>query len=144
MNADIVFRPLSLPDSESVEGLERIIFSTEAWTADLVEEELSCPWAHYVGAFVGDTLVGYAGAKGELEIDVMTVGVHPDFRGRAIGWYLVENLISWAGERPMFLEVRASNDAAIRLYEKAGFSKLGRVRRYYRNPVEDAVTMVRQ
>ncbi len=143
MTDGIVFRPLTHDDLDGVTELERTVFSGEAWPPDLIDEELRGSWGHYVGAFLGNQLVGYAGAKGQLEIDVMTVGVLPDFQGQSIGKRLVDDLVSWAGDRTMFLEVRESNDPAIRLYEKVGFSKVGRVRGYYRAPREDAITMRR-
>lgn len=42
----------------------------------------------------------------------------------------------------LILEVRASNQAAINLYEKLGFAVAGQIKRYYRNPVEDALVMI--
>ena len=45
------------------------------------------------------------------------------------------------GVRTVYLEVRASNAAARRLYEALGFAEVGRRSRYYRRPVEDAVVL---
>lgn len=40
-----------------------------------------------------------------------------------------------------FLEVRQSNEAAKRLYEKLGYSPIGVRKRFYEKPVEDAIVM---
>ncbi|MGZ7144902.1 GNAT family N-acetyltransferase, partial [Streptococcus pyogenes] len=53
------------------------------------------------------------------------------------------NTLSGRSE-PVFLEVRESNKAARGLYEKFGFKKVGLRKKYYQNPVEDAVLMARE
>jgi ribosomal-protein-alanine N-acetyltransferase len=58
---------------------------------------------------------------------------------------LLAAVLRWLGERgavKVFLEVRRSNEAAIAMYEAAGFATLGVRPNYYRRPTEDAVTMV--
>ena len=45
------------------------------------------------------------------------------------------------GSHCLTLEVRASNGPAIALYEKLGFSEIGRRKNYYRNPREDALIL---
>jgi len=92
-----------------------------------------------------DALLGYAIAwfiVGEGEVG--NVAVHPDARGRGIGARLLDEALAEAGRRDagvMFLEVRESNDAARRLYASRGFVQVGRRRRYYRRPDEDALVM---
>ena len=74
----------------------------------------------------------------------MTIGVSPTCRGRGVGRALLRELLARArsqGMGQLFLEVRASNQAARALYESEGFEELAAVPSYYRNPVEDAVTM---
>ena len=71
------------------------------------------------------------------------MAVHPGRRGGGIGRLLVEAVIgeargTWA--RTMFLEVRAGNVAARRLYRLLGFRDLG-VRRGYYGPGQDAIVM---
>jgi len=50
-------------------------------------------------------------------------------------------LVAARGVRRVLLEVRASNEAALRLYKKVGFSECGRRKNYYSAPEEDAVLM---
>ena len=78
------------------------------------------------------------------ELYVNNIAVAPELRGRGLGRALLEfaeeQARAW-GCRVMILEVRASNDAAVHLYEKFGFSVRGVRRRYYEDTDEDAVVM---
>lgn len=78
------------------------------------------------------------------EVQINNVAVHPDFRGKGIGeaaMRLVLKEIREKGANFATLEVRVSNTAATRLYEKLGFKVLGSRKGYYTNPVEDAYVM---
>ena len=55
----------------------------------------------------------------------------------------LETRLSGRGSRRITLEVRASNDPAIRLYEKLGYARVGLRKGYYEKPREDAVIMQR-
>ncbi len=137
-------RRLRAPDAPAVAALEKQVFPAEAWSENLVEEELSSPWGHYVGAFDGNRLVGYGGVKGHFEGDLMTLGVAPECRGQGLGRRILEDLCSlaWnAGMNELVLEVRASNDIALGLYRSVGFEVCGRIPGYYRDPGEDALVM---
>ena len=92
-----------------------------------------------VGCFSGWIVVD------ELEID--NVAVAPGFRKMGIGSKLLEEALEMArkkGAHQAFLEVRSSNNAARSLYEKNGFSLVGKRKNYYRNPVEDALILSRE
>ncbi len=72
------------------------------------------------------------------------VMVQPAHRGRGLGRSLVTRWLAWArvqGATEAFLEVRASNQAALALYRGLGFVDGSRRRGYYTQPVEDALTM---
>lgn len=140
-----LLRVLGPDDSDLVAGLEREVFPADPWTAGMVDEELRAPGRHYVAAETprGEVL-GYAGVSLGPDADVMTIGVRRAARGRGVGRVLLEDLLAAAraaGARRVFLEVRPSNEAARRLYSSAGFHEVGRVRRYFRHPTEDALTM---
>lgn len=90
-------------------------------------------------------IVGFIVAR-ELadEIHINNVAVKPEFRGRGIGRMLMKTALAWGGERhcrQAVLEVRAGNDRAHQLYRGCGFEVIGRRRRYYKSPVEDALLM---
>ena len=78
------------------------------------------------------------------EAELLNIAVKADFRKAGIGQKLLEHLLYTAGQQcavRMLLEVRKSNVAARRLYEKNGFTALAERKGYYSNPKEDAVVM---
>ncbi len=80
------------------------------------------------------------------EVEVQTVATAPRGRRRGLGRALVEQALGAARERGCvraLLEVRAGNEAARGLYRSLGFQEDGVRRRYYSDPVEDAVLMSR-
>ena len=128
----------------SIAELEKICFS-DPWSENSVASELKNPLSLWLVAVEGDRLAGYIGSQSvEGEADVMNVAVHPDFRRRGIAEELCLRLVTILNERNVHnltLEVRASNAAAIALYEKLGFTLVGRRPNYYRHPKEDAHIM---
>ncbi len=78
----------------------------------------------------------------ELQID--NIAVDESCRRNGIGSMLLTKALNEAGQKGAFnafLEVRSDNLAARSLYEKAGFKVVGRRAGYYRNPLDDALTM---
>src|SRR2546421_2461293 len=78
------------------------------------------------------------------EGEILNLGVAPTHRRQGIGRALVERVLqelAGLGVRTVYLEVRASNTSARRLYESLGFGEVARRARYYRRPVEDAVVL---
>ncbi|OKL46064.1 ribosomal-protein-alanine N-acetyltransferase [Boudabousia marimammalium] len=127
-------------------AVERAVFPTEAWSSEMLREELTGPYRFYVGVFdPDDTLVGYGGAMrmGDA-VEIMTVGVEAHARGLGLGEALTRTLIESARESDcpeIFLEVRESSNLAQALYRKLGFVEIDRRPRYYHNPTEDAIIM---
>ena len=124
--------------------LEKICFS-DPWSERSIASELDNKLAFWLVAVEGDTVAGYIGSQTVMdETDMMNVAVHPDFRRRGIAEALVNGLVEELknnGSHCLTLEVRASNAPAIALYEKLGFSEIGRRKNYYRNPREDALIL---
>lgn len=93
-------------------------------------------------------LVGYVVALAAgVEADIADLAVATDVRRRGIGRMLLERIIAKLGDegvRSVYLEVRESNRAARAMYEAAGFAGVGVRRRYYRQPVEDALVLWRE
>jgi ribosomal-protein-alanine N-acetyltransferase len=123
------------------------MFGTEAWSADGYRDELAdARHRRYVVA-LGDSqeLLGWAGVRvlGETA-EILTVGVIPPARRRGIARELLGTLLEEVRARratEVFLEVRADNLAAQKLYEDQGFSALGLRKGYYDHGRVDAVTM---
>ena len=81
-------------------------------------------------------------AAGEAEL--LKIAVDASARGRGIGRALLRAGLAELGRvgcRTVFLEVRPSNAAALRLYLEHGFVQVGRRPAYYRDPEEDALVM---
>jgi len=80
------------------------------------------------------------------EIHINNIAVLPQFRGQGMGTTLMQHVLVEArrlGAKRATLEVRASNQAALRLYERLGFYTAATRKHYYSNPVEDALILWR-
>ena len=78
------------------------------------------------------------------EGEIVNVAVSPEYRKQGYGVEMVGRLIRQSGEagvRRFFLEVRESNIAGQKLYERLGFAACGKRRGFYEHPKEDAVLM---
>ena len=92
-------------------------------------------------------LVGYAGLIAyDDEAHVATLGVDQGAQGEGVGSLLLDALLAEADRRSpvVLLEVRADNEAAQRLYQRRGFTEIGRRRGYYQPSGDDAVVMKRK
>jgi len=81
------------------------------------------------------------------EVHINNVAVRPECRGQGVGLSLLRFVLRLGGTlgaRRATLEVRRSNDAALKLYERLGFRVAGARRNYYSNPVEDALILWRE
>jgi len=138
----VTLRPLREEDLDRVMELEAELFGRGAWSREVYLAELALPGRYYVAAEEDGVLVGYAGIALGEDCEVMTVGVAAASRGRGVGAALLTDLLDRARAaraRHVFLEVRSGNDAAQRLYRRAGFEEIGTRPRYYGD--EDAVVM---
>jgi ribosomal protein S18 acetylase RimI-like enzyme len=80
------------------------------------------------------------------ECELESILVHPESRRQGLGEQLLATAIAWCFRENasiIRLEVRAANQAAIRLYEKGRFKRTGKRPRYYTHPEEDALLMQR-
>ena len=124
--------------------LEKLCFS-DPWSANSITSELDNKLAFWLVAMEEDQVAGYIGSQTVMdETDMMNVAVHPDYRRKGIAEALINDLVEnlkKMGSRCLTLEVRASNVPAITLYEKLGFTEIGRRKNYYRNPREEALIL---
>jgi ribosomal-protein-alanine N-acetyltransferase len=117
------------------------------WSRRMVESELRHPDGVCLVADLDGEVVGYILMALQADIwHILNVTVHPLHRGRRIGDALVRAAVR-AGDRRehagFTLEVRVSNDRAIRLYTRLGFVTHGVRPRYYSDNGEDALIMWR-
>ena len=90
-------------------------------------------------------IAGYCGMWTVLgEGNITNIAVSPAYRRSGVAEALLKELERRARLKDVtifFLEVRQSNEAAKRLYEKLGYSPIGVRKRFYEKPVEDAIVM---
>jgi len=150
-DAGATLAPLRRADIPRCVEIERLLFpGDDPWSAAAFRAELGSG-AYYLGAYDGDgALLGYGGLailgnRGGYETEVHTIGVVPQWQGYGIGGTLLTALLAKADDlvAPVFLEVRTDNDAAIALYEKNGFARVGVRKGYYQPSGADAYTMRR-
>jgi ribosomal-protein-alanine N-acetyltransferase len=141
----IVVEPMRVEDLPAIHEIERQSFTTpwppHAYRAELEANRL----AHYLVVRVDGQLVGYAGMWLMVdEAHITTFAVHPAWRRQRIAERLLLVLLDLGVRRharEATLEVRLSNMAARRLYEKFGFRPVGVRPRYYSDDNEDALIM---
>jgi ribosomal-protein-alanine N-acetyltransferase len=138
-------RRLSYADLPQVIAVERRAFPTP-WSLAMFVLELSKPSGVCLAASREGELVGYlVCSRYDRVWHLMNVAVDPDQQRTGVATALIERLLERVGDRDAqyTLEVRLSNDAAIRLYERFGFRGAGIRRRYYQDNGEDALIMWR-
>jgi ribosomal-protein-alanine N-acetyltransferase len=142
-----MIRDLASGDLEIVAKMLSNIREGAPWSTDdfrlASRRNLSLRVAEEEGAVCG--LIVFRMIADEAEI--MNLAVDSSRRGRGTGSRLLEDVIracKGAGVRKIFLEVRDSNEAARNFYSRMGFTEAGRRRQYYRQPVEDALVLVRK
>lgn len=89
-------------------------------------------------------LVGRSVSQDDHEWEIENVAISGSARRRGLGSHLLGEFIRLArerGGREIFLEVRESNQAALKLYEKWAFVEAGRRKAYYHDPPEDALIL---
>ena len=129
------------------------ISNLSPWGWDAYHLELQCAEASLMlvarmpapNASGHKSIVGFIVARQMAdEIHVNNVAVRPEYRRLGIGENLLRAVLDWGRRKASsqaVLEVRAENAAAQKLYQACGFEVIGRRRRYYKAPVEDALLM---
>lgn len=140
----MVIRKGTKEDIEAIYNIELESFSVP-WSLESITKELENEVAYYVVAEEDGQVLGYAGLWDVVgEGQITNIAVRPSGRRKGIGKKLVEGLMAYGKEEGLevlILEVRASNEAAIRLYSQAGFKDIGKRKNYYTKPTEDAILM---
>ncbi|RPE30095.1 ribosomal-protein-alanine N-acetyltransferase [Acinetobacter sp. BIGb0102] len=133
-------------DLERVAAIERLV-QTHPWSKQQFQESLaSYQCTVYEQA---NQVVGFCILQPVLdEANLLLMAIHPSQQGKGLGYTLLDDSIQQLKNNPIqiFLEVRESNTAAIRLYEKTGFHQIDLRKNYYPNPDgsrEHAVIMVK-
>ena len=156
MEGTITIRRLERGDVDMLLAVQSSCPELAQWSKRDYEEMLESGVCGWVAWRTADTvssaglssvpIAGFLTAQAAAdEIEILNLGVMPEERRRGIGKGLLEAAFAWGAEnraRRVFLEVRASNRAAIQFYEAFGFRVAGRRAKYYSAPAEDALQLV--
>ncbi len=141
---DLRIRLLRKEDAPELARMEGEIFS-QPWSGQAFAELTEREYNLYVVAESDEGILGCAGLTLlDNEGDITKVMVRESCRGQGIAYRMLLDLMGKARERGaghFTLEVRVGNRAAIRLYEKAGFTAEGIRPGFYEKPAEDALIM---
>ena len=140
----VQLRRAQAQDIERIADIEQRSFS-DPWSATSFQSLVDASMVHFVVATVDDRVAGYVVMwMAADEAEIANLGVSADARRQGVGSTLLQHAIAAARAARasvMFLEVRESNTAALQLYHAHGFSEVGRRKRYYRKPEEDALVL---
>lgn len=127
-----------------IAALEAVCFS-DPWSEGSVAAELDNPLSCWLVCQEKGEVLGYVGSQTVLDqSDMMNIAVAAEARRRGIAQALIQALtaqLKTRGSRSLSLEVRPSNAAAVALYQKLGFTQVGRRPNYYRHPREDGLIL---
>lgn len=146
--ADYIIRTASEAEASVLHDLDSQIFS-DAWSEKSFAGSIQSVSESVPVAVCTETgeVAAYAAVSYVLdEANINRIAVSPQFRGNRLGLQLLGWLENNLPEEiTVFnLEVRESNKYAIEMYEKFGYTVLGRRKKFYRNPEEDALLMTKR
>lgn len=128
-------RPMLATDLDAVHDIEQAAYDFP-WTRGILSDCLRSGYSSWICQARLGELVGYSFlSMGAGEGHILNVCVHPGWRGQGAARYMVSQLLGIADAANLsevFLEVRPSNKAAIRLYKGFGFRQIARRADYYR------------
>ncbi|MBC7622935.1 MAG: ribosomal protein S18-alanine N-acetyltransferase [Aeromicrobium sp.] len=140
MSAQLKVEPVSLRFQKLAEHQLPAVVAIESsvyafpWTHGNFRDSLYSAY-DCIGAWHGDELVGYSVTMPALEeMHLLNLAVAKHWQGRGIGATILQHLIAEAGPTKcevIYLEVRPTNIAGLRLYARFGFRQLGLRRDYY-------------
>ena len=143
---DISIKDARPEDIPKIAEIERLCFTTP-WSEEAFASQLTSNPVFKVLTVDGE-IAGYAVIDTQIlpESELFNIAVSPEYRGKGLSKLLMDSALEDArkrGAETVLLEVRASNAAAIGLYEKYGFVQNGVRKGYYSCPKEDAILMCR-
>jgi len=145
---DIIIRSASETEAWILHEFDSQIFSDgwseKSWMSSIKSDMEAVPVA--VIKETGDIAAFAAVSWVFDEANINRIAVRSEFRGNRLGTLLLEWIEKTLPEDVAIfnLEVRESNKHAIEMYEKFGYTVLGRRKKFYRNPEEDALLMTKR
>ncbi|MCU7844409.1 MAG: ribosomal protein S18-alanine N-acetyltransferase [Candidatus Thiodiazotropha sp. (ex Monitilora ramsayi)] len=139
-------RPMQQEDLQQVIAIEEAVYPFP-WTLGIFQDCLRVGYCCWV-ILLEEVVIGYGVMSVVIdESHILNLCIHPKWQRKGLGNKLIRRLLKIArqhGAETTFLEVRASNRAAIKLYQGLGFVEVGMRKDYYPaagRTREDAVVM---
>lgn len=141
-----MIRKAKIDDIIELVRLEELVFEQSLGESFLYDEFLLNPFAHYFVYEKDQKVVGYIGYRAiEENAEMMNFCVDPMYHHQGIGSEVLEYSINYLKDlnvKNILLEVRVSNQNAIKIYEKFGFRKSHKRKNYY--GTEDAYVLIKE
>lgn len=142
-------REMNIDDIEHILELEEQLFPSSSWSlSDYMYEIFENDFSYNYVLEKDGMIIGYVGQWIMYEqSQITTIGIDSSYQGQGFGKFLMKEAISIAknsGCNVMSLEVRASNEKAIHMYESLGFINEAIRKDYYQDNHEDAYLMVKR
>ena len=144
MSPEFTIRPIAAADLSAVMELASGLPNVPRWSATAWQEAIKPPHIALAAADAATVRAFVIAVVGGGEAEIESLAVAPASRRRGLAWQLLSALVAelrHSSVAELWLEVRASNAAAISLYRGFGFAETGRRPEYYSNPAEDAILM---
>ena len=142
---DVSVRAATREDIQRIAEIEKQCFSTP-WSEQAFITQIDVD-SVFAALTVDGEIAGYAIIDTQIlpESELYNIAVAPEYQGNGFSKILMDYVLEKAksrGAETVLLEVRASNAAAIGLYEKYSFAQNGIRKGYYSHPKEDAMLMI--
>jgi ribosomal-protein-alanine N-acetyltransferase len=130
-----IIREAKRSDLIRIAEIEKLSFEFEGWGLFFLGKFLEIPYNKIIVA-ENNEILGYCAFSDEGEIiHIKSIAVHPNYRNKGIAKALIKEVMKL--KKDIYLEVRVSNEIAIKLYENLGFKKIKTIKKFYSNG-EDA------
>jgi [ribosomal protein S18]-alanine N-acetyltransferase len=130
-----IIREAKRGDLIRIAEIEKLSFEFESWGLFFLGKFLEIPYNKIIVA-ENNEILGYCAFSDEGEIiHIKSIAVHPNYRNKGIAKALIKEVMNL--KKDIYLEVRVSNEIAIKLYENLGFKKIKTIKKFYSNG-EDA------
>ncbi|MEO0143445.1 MAG: ribosomal protein S18-alanine N-acetyltransferase [candidate division WOR-3 bacterium] len=124
-----IIREANNKDLLKIVEIEKVSFGKGAWGLYFLKKFLEVKFNKIIVA-ENNEILGYCAFSDEGDIiHIKSIAVHPDYRKMGIGKALLREIMKY--QKDIYLEVRVSNEPAIRLYESLGFRKIAILKSYY-------------
>lgn len=132
-------------DLDEIVAIENVSYPSP-WPKQIFEREIEAQNSYKrIIRFSGSVVAYIVTWTVHDEVHILNIAVHPDFRKIGLGEMLLRDCLGFSFDRELklaVLEVRTSNNSAIKLYEKIGFKTLRVRKKYYSDTGEDAYVML--